>query len=692
MAADDLSAGKAPRRAARGAVPGLYVAANPWLDVPYGADGLYKVGETGDLRCRLRDSAYVTCFPPGSWRYAFTFETASKGDAQRAEAAVLHAAASRRIGGASELVRCTRKELRDLAAGAVAALGIEGKWREDPAYSAPPVRAPTAAAAARAAEAAAPLLGPDELAALRPLALASATALSPVLGGGDAPRATDAPGDPVAGIAASLAELSLAEPAARARKAVDDDDDENEPAALDPMLELEALGGPALAPPVVLETRDYQTEAAAACLRELAAAGKTIIKMACRCGKTRVAHLVIRQVLGEAPGRRVLFLVPGLALLGQTVAKLDAYGLAARALLVGSDGRPYRPRGGLRALAEDGELAPTTDPAVIARACADSPAPLIVVSTYQSSPLLPDVFDLVVFDEAHRACGDARPRPFTKVLLDFTRGRRLFMTATPRYDGKIQMKDRARFGGEAFSYPLRRGIDEGYVNPFELRLLGGPGGGPMADLICEAMSGVDKLLVFCRSIRHAVELAGEVRARDPGFSCLTAHSKMPGHEVGKVLQGFGGPGRAALFNCRLLQEGVELPALNGVFFAAPRHAPRDIIQSLCRPLNRMPEKPPSRIFVPVTMSPGLPPEAPENLGRFCTLLPFFDALIGEDPLLYEHKSQKVAPQAMSCQIMRYPPGETSHNLAGAALWDGLAENKTAGPNDRQEDCGAGREA
>ena len=54
-----------------------------------------------------------------------------------------------------------------------------------------------------------------------------------------------------------------------------------------------------------------------------------------------------------------------------------------------------------------------------------------------------------------------------------------------------------------------------------------------------------------------------------------------------------------MFNCRLFQEGVEFPDLNAIFFAAPRHSPIDIIQSLCRPLNKKESKPPSVIFIPL---------------------------------------------------------------------------------------------
>ena len=53
----------------------------------------------------------------------------------------------------------------------------------------------------------------------------------------------------------------------------------------------------------------------------------------------------------------------------------------------------------------------------------------LVVSTYQSSAVPADTFDLIVFDEAHRVCGDMTERVFNYVLLNHTKSHHLF------YDG-----------------------------------------------------------------------------------------------------------------------------------------------------------------------------------------------------------------------------------------------------------------
>jgi len=278
--------------------------------------------------------------------------------------------------------------------------------------------------------------------------------------------------------------------------------------------------------------------------------------MACRCGKTRVAHGIMNEYLGREGPPRVLYLVPGLALLRQTAQKLDGYGTDAAVLLVGSDDRPLPVFQTLRAL----EDRSTTSPALIARAF-EADAPLLVVSTYQSSALLPDAFDLTVFDESHRVCGDRSPRPFTHTLLENERGDRLYMTATPRYDAPVSMKDRELFGSVAYAYHMRDGIDAGYVNDFGLELVGRAREAGVDDRVATAGQVVaalerlcatlesGKLLVFCRDIAHASALCVEVGgalAGTPleGTPCLCAHSRMGRGEISGNLARFCAPRRA----------------------------------------------------------------------------------------------------------------------------------------------------
>lgn len=678
--------------------PGVYVAWGRWLDVEYGPGQLHKVGHTGNLGARLNDSAYVTCFPPGHWRYVATFELATKEDAFLLETAVLHCCRHRRLGGSSggargplsELVRMTAAEIVSVASAVACELRLAATPRDRPEY-APEARGsaaglskeravtpaePTAWAASKArVERLTVPPEVDELAeAIAGLKLSGPPGLPSPLLQADLSDAIDdilswdfsevkiAPTKFVALVEAAPVKPAPVEAAPAAVKAaagasqedmvLDEVDDAEFAGAMD-AVEEEIAASPfdIHAAPAPIEARDYQRDATALCVAELRREGKAILQMACRCGKTPVAFGVLRDFLAEGPADEkpinALYLVPGLSLLRQTAQKLASYGFAEPMLLVGSDPRPVPLPGGRF-------LVMTTDPAVI-RAFVGERGRRLVISTYQSSPQVPtDVFGLTVCDEAHRVCGGKTARPFNHFVMAPRVGARLFMTATPAYDppGKtaITMKDRDIFGGVAYRYHLRQGIAAGYVNDFRLEIVAAPNAyaTPAAEeeampaQLLAAMAKVDKLLVFCRNIGHATRLCAALKeaALPDGvlpFESLVAHSRMGSGGAAGALRRFATPGeRAVLFNCRLFQEGVEIPALNGVFFAAPRHSPRDIIQSVCRPLNQAAGKPVSVIFLPILHDPARKPDDPANLKRYASIVPFVDALLDEDPRLYEH--------------------------------------------------------
>jgi len=607
---------------------------------------------TGDLNVRLCDDAYTTCFPEG-WRYVATVETASREDAEKVESAILYRAAAIRLDG-RELVVATAPVLIAAAQEEAERLLPPGSWKLalDPKYE-----MHRREGLGRKLTPPAPEAPPAEPPAPAPVAFPG--------------------GEPVA---------------------FPPSEDDLEDAVAD------VLGGRALHENEFqkqkIEERPYQTEAIERCVAEVGRTGRGILQMACRCGKTRVAYGVIQRWMAEPATGHVLFLVPGLHLLRQTAQKLAAYASSAghttpEFLLVGSDPRPVALGPGIP------QVSMTTDSEAIGSAL--SGPPRLVVCTYQSSPLLPDVFTHQVFDEAHRITGSADPeRPFAAVLLNHKAPRgRLFVTATPSNEPKpVTMKDATLFGGVAYRYHLRQGIRAGYVNPYRLVFIGEDqvaptDGDATAAHVLRASAECAKLLVFCRNIAHAEELQKATEDVLSGGAwpeawgapptTYSAHSRMSSALVASTTQAFAAedeaesqnlftpegvpspnaPPRRILFNCRLFQEGVELPALNGVLFAAPRHAPRDIIQSVCRPLNRRDglgrEKPPSAVYLPVRRDASLPPDAPANLSRFSTIVPFADALSDEDPSFYEYLLDPSANQESLVEwaaARQSPPGTT----------------------------------
>ena len=168
--------------------------------------------------------------------------------------------------------------------------------------------------------------------------------------------------------------------------------------------------------------------------------GKLILP--CGTGKSVVALWVAETVAGK--GRRVLYVVPSIALMGQTMrewARQRNPDIPHRYVGVCSDTKAGR-------ASEDSDLVElampvTTDPDRISEQLQErvSDKMTVVFSTYQSLPLIaaaPHHFDLVICDEAHRTTGLQEKNKTTGFRLIHDRGaivadKGLFMTATPRF-------------------------------------------------------------------------------------------------------------------------------------------------------------------------------------------------------------------------------------------------------------------
>ncbi|MDE0159052.1 MAG: DEAD/DEAH box helicase family protein [Candidatus Dadabacteria bacterium] len=201
--------------------------------------------------------------------------------------------------------------------------------------------------------------------------------------------------------------------------------------------------------------RGYQKKAlekATSGLSEPQSRGKMI--MACGTGKTLTSLRVAEEIAG--PGCRVLYMVPSLALMSQTVREwAQDKEIPIRAFAVCSDSQVGKRRIRQDDLADidalDLVFPATTDPEKLAEktqaAAADAPEAMIVVfATYQSSSVIEQAqkdcglpnFDLAVCDEAHRTAGafssDTEQSNFVRIHRDeyIKTERRLYMTATPK--------------------------------------------------------------------------------------------------------------------------------------------------------------------------------------------------------------------------------------------------------------------
>ena len=197
----------------------------------------------------------------------------------------------------------------------------------------------------------------------------------------------------------------------------------------------------------------HQRQALADVTAGLASTDRGKLIMACGTGKTFTALRIAEQMAGA--GGRVLFLVPSISLLQQTLREWTNHSaLPLRCFAVCSDVKVGRNNEDLSV--HDLQYPATTSAdklAVHATPAADGEL-TVVFCTYQSIQVIAQAqqmglpgFDLIVCDEAHRTTGvtlaDADESNFVRVHDPsyITATKRLYMTATPRiYSDDVKSK------------------------------------------------------------------------------------------------------------------------------------------------------------------------------------------------------------------------------------------------------------
>ena len=226
--------------------------------------------------------------------------------------------------------------------------------------------------------------------------------------------------------------------------------------------------------------------------------GKLI--MACGTGKTFTALRLAERVAEENGGKaRILFLVPSISLLSQTLKEWTAQGrLDMRAFAVCSDSKVSKKAEDIAVY--DLEVPVSTDGEEITQRFASGKRAKglnIVFSTYQSLPAVHeaqqqglDDFDLVICDEAHRTTGitlageDASN--FVRIHdADYIgASKRLYMTATPRlYDDAVKgkaaehsaeltsMDDEGIYGPEFYRLGFGEAVDKGLLTDYKVLVM-----------------------------------------------------------------------------------------------------------------------------------------------------------------------------------------------------------------------------
>ncbi|MDB4265505.1 DEAD/DEAH box helicase family protein, partial [bacterium] len=205
------------------------------------------------------------------------------------------------------------------------------------------------------------------------------------------------------------------------------------------------------------DPRQHQKSAITHTLLGFKSADRGKLIMACGTGKTFTSLKIAEDYSGK--GKRVLFLVPSLSLLSQTLTEWTQQSKTSlHCFAVCSDSEVGKKRKKdediVQTFAHELRYPATTDAKRLAYEISkrhDEQHMSVVFSTYHSIDVISQAqhlhglgeFDLIICDEAHRTTGatfdDEKESNFVKIHdADFIHGRkRLYMTATPRIYGDM---------------------------------------------------------------------------------------------------------------------------------------------------------------------------------------------------------------------------------------------------------------
>ena len=364
----------------------------------------------------------------------------------------------------------------------------------------------------------------------------------------------------------------------------------------------------------------------------------------CGAGKT-LASLWLKERLGA---KRTLVLVPSLALLRQTRREWAAQQKARLPYLcvcsekdIDKDKRDVIVT---HTFEVPGHV--TTQPNEIA-AFARKHRELVVYSTYQSLEAVVDAgvkFDLAICDEAHKTA-TARHNEFALVHEDALKAeKRLYMTATPRvlspsakgqlgedaFEVVADMSDEETFGPEFHRMSFADAIEQGILVDYKIVVVGVTDRhvhkhieqrtyleDASADQVATSLAlqkamkkhGAAHALTFHSRVKRAKAFKEIHGKRTRGTKVEHVNGSMSTNDRLVLLDEFKEAPRAVMTNARCLTEGVDVPAIDCVAFADPRHSKVDIVQAAGRTLRIGDEtKAYGVILIPVFYQVGEEPE------------------------------------------------------------------------------------
>lgn len=250
--------------------------------------------------------------------------------------------------------------------------------------------------------------------------------------------------------------------------------------------------------------RPHQQNAINAVKSGLANADRGKLIMACGTGKTFTSLKIAEEMAGA--GKRVLFLVPSLSLLSQTLTEWTQHSeIPLHSFAVCSDSDVGKKRKAdddvVQTFTHELRYPATTNAKRLSEEIAkrhDANHMSVVFSTYHSIEVIGKaqqehampIFDLIICDEAHRTTGSTFAGEDESAFVrvhdgDFIRGtKRVYMTATPRIYGETakasaekgdvtlaSMDDEFLFGKDLFTLTFSEAVSRGLLCDYKVIVL-----------------------------------------------------------------------------------------------------------------------------------------------------------------------------------------------------------------------------
>ncbi|OGR42029.1 MAG: hypothetical protein A2X28_03545 [Elusimicrobia bacterium GWA2_56_46] len=402
----------------------------------------------------------------------------------------------------------------------------------------------------------------------------------------------------------------------------------------------------ALVARVIPKPRPHQEKALNDLLPALKSSDRATVIMACGTGKTLLSLWAAERLAAK----NVLVLVPSLALIQQTLhGWLAATGWDNLAYLcVCSDPTITGGADELVVKKSDLDFEVTTAPAEVKRFLdSEVDGVKVVFSTYMSASVVGealkgrDIFDLGIFDEAHKTAGrEGKTYAFALSNENLPLKKRVFMTATPRHynilkrdkegDAKLvySMDVPESYGAVVHKLPFAEAARAGIISRYKVvisvvtsEMVGQEllrrgkvlvaGDEIHAQQVANQLAlaaavekhGVGKIITFHKNIKSAQSFTATgpegIASHLKDFSIFHVNGSMPSAEREKLMGEFKTSARALVSNAKCLTEGVDVPAVDMVAFLSPKRSTVDIVQATGRAMRKAPNKEFGYILVPL---------------------------------------------------------------------------------------------